>query len=174
VSGRLRAGRIRWDATDGTGELVFDMNSFVADTEEARKYVGLSGTTDPDTQRKVTENMRGAEVLNVAEFPTARFQIKSIRKLQQASRRGLPLFQLDGDFTLQRATRPIQVVTEAEQKSGWIHLRGSFSIRQSDFGMTPYSRALGTVGVADELQIWGDLWIAQQRMAIRAPAGNVR
>ncbi len=174
VSGRLQAGRIRWGAADGAGELVFDMNSFVADTEEARKYVGLSGTTDADTQRKVTENMRGVDVLNVRQYPTARFQIKSIQKLQQVSRRGLPLYQLQGDFTLQQATRPIQVVAEAEQKAGWLHVRGSFSIRQSEFGMTPYSRAFGAVGVADELQIWGDLWVAQQRMAVRASAGSVR
>ena len=143
------------------------MGSFVADTDDARKYIGLSGTTDADTQRKVTQNMLSVDVLDVRQFPTAKFRIKSIRKLDQTSRRGLPQYVLDGDFTLQSATRPIQVLADAESQDGWIHLRGGFSIQQTDYGMTPYSRAFGAVGVADQLQIWGDLWIAQQRVAIR-------
>jgi hypothetical protein len=41
-------------------------------------------------------------------------------------------------------------------------LRGNFTILQSDFGITPYKAALGAVGVADELKIWGDIWIATE------------
>ena len=172
VEGRLKSGHIRWDETQGSGELTFDMPSFVADTDGARKYVGLSGTTDPATQQKVTANMLSAEVLNVREFPTARFEIKSIEKLERPSRRGLPQYRLSGDFTLQSVTRPIQVMTEAEHQAGWLHLRGGFTMLQTDFGMTPYSRGFGAIGVADALQIWGDLWIAEQRMAIRPESGS--
>ena len=38
VQGKLKSGRLR---SVGGGELVFDMASFVADTTEAREYVGL-------------------------------------------------------------------------------------------------------------------------------------
>ena len=104
---------------------------------KTHKYVGLSGTTDPGTQQKVTANMLSADVLNVREFPTARFQLKTIEKLDRPSRHGLPQYRLLGDFTLQGVTRPIQVVAEVEQNSGWLHLRGGFTMLQSDFGMTP-------------------------------------
>lgn len=174
VEGRLQSGHVRWDVARGDGDMVFDMQSFRADTDEARKYVGLSGTTDPGTQQKVTANMLGADVLNVREFPTARFHIKTIEQLDQKSRRGLSQYRLLGDFTLQSVTRPIQVVAETEQQGGWLHLRGGFSILQTDFGMTPFSRAFGAIGVADQLQIWGDLWIAQQRMAIRPQPATAR
>jgi hypothetical protein len=39
-------------------------------------------------------------------------------------------------------------------------LRGKCSIRQTDFGITPYSTGLGVIGVADELVIHADIWIA--------------
>jgi hypothetical protein len=41
-----------------------------------------------------------------------------------------------------------------------MRLQGSFSILQSDYGITPFSKALGAVGVADRLTISGDLRVA--------------
>ena len=46
-----------------------------------------------------------------------------------------------------------------EPKKGWHHLRGRFAIKQSDFKIAPYSTGLGAIGVADELTIFGDLWV---------------
>jgi hypothetical protein len=43
-----------------------------------------------------------------------------------------------------------------------VHLRGRFSLVQSQFGITPYSTALGAIGVADELKVWGDLWVVKK------------
>ena len=51
-------------------------------------------------------------------------------------------------------------MTEATPATGFVHLHGKFTILQTDFGITPYSKAFGTIGVADSLTIWGDLWIA--------------
>ena len=61
---------------------------------------------------------------------------------------------------LHGATRKVKVVAEATPATGYIHLRGNFTILQTDYGITPYSKAFGTIGVADSLTIWGDLWIA--------------
>jgi hypothetical protein len=46
-----------------------------------------------------------------------------------------------------------------EVKDGWHHLRGKFAIRQTDFGIKPYTKAFGAVGIKDELVIQGDLWV---------------
>jgi polyisoprenoid-binding protein YceI len=72
----------------------------------------------------------------------------------------LPQYQINGDFTLHGMTRSITVVADADEKSEWTHLRGSFSILQSEYGITPFSKAFGTVGVADRLEIYGDFRIA--------------
>lgn len=163
VVGQVKQGRIGLDVPQNSGQIVFDMATFAADPDVARQYIGLSGTTDVSTQQQVNANMLGASVLDVAHYPTATFQIKSVQQLPQPSQRGLPQYQLNGDFTLHGTTQPIQVVADAEEQNGWIHLRGGFSILQTQYGITPFTKAFGALGVTDQLQIWGDLWLAKDR-----------
>lgn len=170
VIGQIKRGHIDLAAPRDPGGLEFDMATFVADTPEARKFVRLPGETDASTQQQVNANMKGPDVLAVTRYPTSTFVIKQIAKLDKPSQRNLPQYQLNGDFTLHGVTKPIQVVAEAEEQSGWVHLRGGFTMLQTQFGITPFTKAFGAVGVADQVTIWGDLWIAKQRqVASRAP-----
>ena len=172
VEGRLKSGTLRMDGSPNFGELVFDMTSFVADGPNARKYIGLGGTTDPSTQSKVTANMVGPDVLDVRRYPTAKFAITAITPLKDKSRRGLPQYRIDGQFTLCSKTRHIQITADAEPKDGWLQLRGGFPIQQTHYGITPYSIGFGAVGVADRLQIWGDLWVAHPNSVAKQPTGS--
>ncbi len=169
VVGQLKQGRIRLDVPDNFGELVFDLASFTADSDEARRFVGLQGSTDANTQQQVNANMRGPQVLDVAKFTTASFKVKTIRPLSQPSSRGLPQYELTGDFSLHGVTRPIQVIADLEEQNGWLHLRGGFSMLQSQFGITPFTKAFGAVGVADQISVWGDFWISKQRQVAERP-----
>lgn len=157
IEGRILSGHI--NVASQSGDVVFDMRSFQADTPAARKYVGLEGETDAATQQKVQANMVGADILNVADYPTARFVIKSIVPVKAHSSRGLPQIQLTGNFELHGTTRAINVVAEVNERKGWTNLRGSFRIKQTDYGITPFSKAFGVIGIADELVIYGDLWV---------------
>ena len=74
--------------------------------------------------------------------------------------RGLPAYELVGEFTLCGRTKPLRVIVDAEMAKGWLHVRGAFNIKQTEYGITPYSMALGAIGVADTLRIDGDLFIA--------------
>ena len=170
VVGLLKRGRIALDQAQGGGELVFDMQSFDADSDEARRFFGLAGSTEASTRQQVNANMHGAAVLDTQTHRTATFKIKSVTKLAQPSRRGWPQYQLDGDFTLRGATNPVRVIADAEPKGDWLHVRGGFSILQSSYGIQPFKKAFGAVGVADRLDIWGDLWIAQR--PIQVPAAS--
>jgi hypothetical protein len=174
VVGQLKQGRINLAAAQGAGgSLVFDMASFTADTPEARKFVGLEQSNESKTQQHMVDsNMHGSGVLDVARFPTATFTIKQIKKLEQPSQRKLPQVELDGDFTLHGVTRPIQVVAEVEDKDQWMHLMGGFKMLQTQFGITPFKKALGAVGVTDQLTVWGDLWIAKQRLTAAPTAAH--
>lgn len=160
VEANLSASTLVLGATENAGKLVFDMTSFDADTPAARKYVGLSGTTDEGTRSAVNKNMKESAVLNVNQYPTATFDVASAKATGQTSRQGLPVYQLDGQFTLHGAKRPLSVTVEVEQARGWLHVRGNFNIKQTSFGITPYSKAFGAIGVADELKIYGDLFVA--------------
>jgi polyisoprenoid-binding protein YceI len=145
------------------------MSSFAADTPEARKFVGLEGTTDDSTQQQVNTNMRGAAVLDVAKYPAATFVIRQVTKLPKPGPHGETQIQLTGDFSLHGTSRPIQVVAEVQEQNGWTHLRGGFTMLQSQFGITPFTKALGAVGVTDQLSVWGDIWIAKQRQVAALP-----
>lgn len=155
VSGLLQAGRVALGAADQAGTLVFDMRSFTADTNEARKALGLSGETDASTQKQVQANMTGPDVLDVARHPTATFQIRSALPTKQQVQGRPPVYELLGAFTLHGVAREVMIPVEVEQQGEWLRLRGMFVIKQTDFGMKPYKKLGGVVGVADELRITG-------------------
>ncbi|MGD9632670.1 MAG: YceI family protein [Pirellulales bacterium] len=172
VIGQLLPSKLQLGATQNAGRLDFDLRTFSADDDAARKYVGLEGATAPATRQEVNANMLGAAVLDVGHFPAASFVVRSAQRLPQPSQRGLVQYQLDGDFTFHGVTRPLSVVAEAEEQGGWTKLRGGFRLVQSQFGITPFSKAFGAVGVADEVKVYGDLWIAKERQVMAATASR--
>jgi polyisoprenoid-binding protein YceI len=159
VSGLLQAGRVVLGAAEQAGALVFDMRSFTADTAEARKALGLPGETDDSTQKQVQANMTGPDVLDVARHPTATFQIRSALSAKQQVSGRPPVYELSGAFTLHGVTREVMIPVEVEQRGEWLRLRGMFVIKQTDFGMKPYKKLGGVVGVADELRITGTILV---------------
>lgn len=162
VVGAVKSGSIDLGAAQNAGEIVFDMRTFTADTPEARRYIGLQGTTDASTRQQVTANMLGADVLNVGRFPTATFKIHSAVLTKNKSRSGKPQYQLDGKFTLHGVTQPLRLFAEADEVQGKVHLRGSFAIFQTSFGIRPFSKAFGAVGVTNQLTIHGDIWLGKK------------
>ncbi len=156
IEGRLKSGRLQLGANQDAGELVFDMASFDADTNAARRYIGLAGATDAGTRREVNANMRGPSVLDVRRFPTATFAIASAVRGQQPGRRGVP-YTLTGKFTLHGTSRALTLQVEVEEKEGGARVAGSFPLIQTHYGITPFSKAFGAVGVADRLTVHGDL-----------------
>lgn len=163
VEGKLKSGTIHLNRREEAGELVFDMATFTADTDAARQYVGLESTTDADEQKDVTATMRGKGVLNAAEFPTATFVIDSAPLLVEKTEKGEAQYQLEGELTLRDKTNPLKVIAAVvEEKEGRIRLQGEFRIKQSEYGIKPYSAAGGLVAVADELRIFGDIWLTRE------------
>jgi hypothetical protein len=162
VVGRVRDGVIHLGAAQNAGRVVADLTSFAADLEYARKLLGLPGESDADTQKKVNANMLGREVLDVLHFPTATGDITSARLLPQPSANGLPQYLLEGELTLHGVTKKMSVVAEALEQNGWVRLRGHVSLKQSDFGMQPYTAMLGAIGVADQLELYGEAYIVKE------------
>ncbi|MCA9230282.1 MAG: YceI family protein [Planctomycetales bacterium] len=170
VLGKLASGTVRLGVSENAGSLVFNMASFVADVEQARKFLRMEPDTDQATRAKVTANMIGPHVLDVAKFPTAMFNIQSTHQLPQPSKRGLAIYEFQGIFTLHGQSRPIKFPVEVEQRGTWTRLMGNFSLLQTDYGIKPFTTALGAIGVADRLTIYGDLWVANTANPVKANA----
>ena len=119
----------------------------------------LEVLTPPDTAeiRKVTEAMR-TEVLHVDKYPEMTFAADSL-----LARNGKMELQLA--LSMEGTTRRVPVTAEVTLGSDSIRARGSFTAKQTDFGIKPYSGGpAGTVKVADRVTFCFDL------LAVRGPA----
>ena len=168
IVGRLASGRVILDAPQNAGQLVFDMQSLLADTPEARKALGLAGETDASTRKQTTANMLGPDVLDVARHPTATFDIESALRPERPVKGAKPTVDLVGTFTLHGVARKVVIPAEVGAAGRVLRLIGSFRIKQTDFGIKPYKKLGGVVGVTDELVIHGDIRIAATPVAGRA------
>jgi hypothetical protein len=168
IVGRLVSGRVILDAPQNAGQLVFDMPSLLADTPEARKALGLAGETAASTRKQTTANMLGPDVLDVARHPTATFDIESAIRSRRPVNGAKPTVDLVGTFTLHGVARKVVIPAEVGAAGRLLRLIGSFRLKQADFGMKPYEKLGGVVGVADELVIHGDIRIAATPVAGQA------
>lgn len=161
VVGQLQSGQLLLGQQQRAGELVFDMSSFDADGDAARKYVGLKGTTDQNTRQQVNDNMRSAAVLNIAKFATASFTIDSATPIPPQPGDKVAYYLLKGSLTLCGAAQPLALKCEVIPVGNVLRVRTGFVLKQSDYGIKPFTKAFGAVGVADEMKIYGELVVAR-------------
>jgi polyisoprenoid-binding protein YceI len=111
----------------------------------------VTGKGDPPKDvPKVQEKMTSPAVLDVERRPTITFRSTRIAVRE---RRGTAVDLLvTGDLTLLGATKPLTVPVHAEFTTNTVTARGTMSIKQSDYGITPISVG-GVVAVKDELTI---------------------
>lgn len=159
IIGRIQDGALQF-APQSAGKIVFDMTSFQADTEDARRYLNLPGQTDAGTQREVNQNMLGRDVLDVKHHPTATFAVDSLQLVKAKAGKDNPQYELSGEFTLHGVSRKLKIIAEGtEEQEGYLHLKGRFALKQTNYGIKPFQKAFGAVGVADVLYVYGDLWV---------------
>lgn len=96
---------------------------------------------------QVQTRMLGPEVLDVTQFPAIRFESTTVEGTQ------LDGWTVRGQLTLHGQTQPVTVKVVFDHG----HYRGSASLKQTDFGITPISIAGGTVKVKDEVSIEFDI-----------------
>jgi polyisoprenoid-binding protein YceI len=120
----------------------------------------LEVLTPPDTAeiRQVTEAMR-EDVLYVEKYPEMIFAADSLQ-----ARSGKMELQLA--VTMNGVTRKVPVTADVTIGSDSVRATGSFTVKQTDFGIKPYSGGpAGTVKVADRLTFCFDL------VGVRGPEG---
>jgi len=101
---------------------------------------------------EVQKVMQGDRVLDIARFPTIVFVSRRVAITLQAT--GSADVVVDGDLTLHAVTRPIRVRASVLLGAGGrMTARGSFVLKQTDFGMVPVTAMGGTIRVKDELDI---------------------
>ncbi len=129
----------------------------------------LEVLTPPDTAeiRKVTEAMR-TEVLHVDRYPEMTFAADSLNA--RSGKMEFPLL-----VTMEGKTRKVPVTADVTIGSDSIRATGSFTVKQTDFGIKPFSGGpAGSVKVADRVTFCFDLLARREAavVAARQPAAQ--
>jgi len=114
---------------------------------DARKMRVLDPDTSADKRAEIQHTMEGASVLDVEKFPEISYQSTTVTS------RGENHWEVRGDLTLHGQKQPIAVAVTLQDG----HYRGSASLKQTAFGITPVRIAGGTVKVKDEVKIEFDI-----------------
>jgi polyisoprenoid-binding protein YceI len=139
------SGRVTFDPADwqhASVSLEFDASALRVTGK------GDSPTDVPEVQRV----MLSGQVLDVTRFPTIAFQSRRVSVTARTATSADVL--IEGDMVLHGTTRPMTIrAAVALDAGGRVTARGSFSLKQTEFGMVPVTAVGGTVRVKDELDI---------------------
>jgi polyisoprenoid-binding protein YceI len=110
---------------------------------DARKLRVLDPEVSEGTRAQIQDTMQGIQVLDVVHFSEIRFQSTAVEP------KGPDHWIVHGSLALHGKDRPVAVEVTLKGE----HYRGSATLKQTDFGITPVTVAGGTVKVKDEVKI---------------------
>jgi YceI-like domain len=127
-------------------QLLIPVSTLVVDDPVARAAAGPDFEDPvPESARDGTrKNLLRPEVLDAAQFPDVTVRAGGFGGTWQA-----PVAQ--AEVTLKGVTRRVEVALDLNDAGGTLTARGTFRLRQTEFGMVPFSVAGGAIQVADEI-----------------------
>jgi polyisoprenoid-binding protein YceI len=143
-----------------TGRLVYRAGTRASFLRLTVPTESLEVLTPPDTAeiRKVTEAMR-TEVLHVDKYPEMTFAADSLGASSGK-------MEMELTLTIEGTTRKVPVTVDVTIGSDTIRATGTFTAKQTDFGIKPFSGGpAGTVKVADRVTFCFDL-VAVRSLAV--------
>jgi polyisoprenoid-binding protein YceI len=134
----------RWDGTlhlDGDEPTASTATVSVDPTsiEVVEATGGITGLTTRD-RRTIDRNIR-QDVLKTARYRDLTFASRSVDGAG-------PVYEVAGDMTITGRTRPVDVTVRIDGGD----LIATSRIRQSDFGIRPYSSMAGTIRLRDDVE----------------------
>ena len=141
--------------------------------QEVRVDVRIDASTLHDHVARLAQKSRdhvdrvtaGPQVLDSEHYREIRFHGESASaRGEGAGLQGV----LHGTLSLHGTTRPLDIPFHAGAEAPGYRVSGSARFRQTDFGITPFSTAGGTIGVDDEIQVDFELALAPAA----APGGS--
>ena len=133
------------------GKVVADSEQLARSTLELSIDAASLRVTGKDEPAKdvpeVQAAMLGPQCLDVARFPSIRFVSKSVSAGADARD-----VTIRGELTLHGVTRAIAIPVRLEVAPDSLNATGTTTLRQTDFGIKPISKA-GVVNVKDELAL---------------------
>ena len=143
---RLTIAMRSWQATTQwnsgepvSAELTVDAGSL----EVVRGEGGLTPLSGPE---KILVRSNALRSLGARRFPRITFAAKTIEKTEEG-------YRLTGALTIHGKTREQTVEVRTDDLDGSWWLSSETTVRQSEFGIKPYSQLLGSLKVADDVTV---------------------
>jgi polyisoprenoid-binding protein YceI len=141
---RLTIAMTRWQATVSwagaepvSAELAVETDSF----EVLRGEGGLKALSGPE---KILVRSSALKSLDASRFPEIRFSADIINKTDDG-------YRLTGDLQIRGKSREQVIDLRTEDLGDSWRMSAESSVRQSDYGIKPYSLLMGSVQVADDV-----------------------
>ena len=133
-------------------EIRLALNDLVVDDPAVRLETGgnFSGSRTPSDIEGTRANMLGDRGFDAERYPWVRLSSTSVEG-------DWPMLIAQVEVTLHGVTRSLPVSLRVHHDEKQLTASGSFVLRQSDFGMTPFSALGGLMAVQDEVSILFEL-----------------
>lgn len=128
--------------------LKLPVKSFEVDRAEARAAAGADFTSKPSANdiKGTTEHMLGPGTLDADKYPEVTIQSASISG-------DLPKAEMTVRINLHGTVRDVKVAVTVSRDGDDLTAAGDFELRQTEFGITPFSAVGGALQVADTLKV---------------------
>lgn len=148
ISARDFSGNVEFDPSfpnQSSISLTVKTNSLKVDEPEFRKRYIVGDTISLEDIEKTEVNMKSASQLNVAKFPEIVFKSTNITHTSANN------YQVTGQMTIRGVTKTISFVATVAYDGSFFTGKAEIKIKQTDFGIEPYSVLLGSIKNKDEL-----------------------
>lgn len=136
------SGRIQMPADESKASAELDA--------ESKSFVNIDKSMS-DFERGGFHKVLHEEVLASKQHPTIKFRSTSITNVQKSGENRS--FTLHGDLTLRGVTKRVAFPVKVTISGNQLRATGEEHIKQTDFGITPYSGGLGTIKIGDQLKV---------------------
>lgn len=143
VTVKTFSGRVQLSAGDESKAVV----EVEAETKSFMNIDKNMSSFERDGFQKILLN----DVLESDRFPNIKFRSVSLTDIRPTGEGRS--FTLNGDLTLHGVTRRVSFPVTVIIKDGQLRATGEEKIRQTDFGMKPYSGGLGSIKIGDEMNV---------------------
>jgi len=118
---------------------------------DAQSLIVLDKKPSEEDKKKIFNSMH-KEVLESAKYQKITFKSVSVSDVKQTGNDAYS-FLVNGDLTLRGVTKRIAVPVAATVTLQEIRAIGKYTLKQTDYGIRPYSAAGGTIKVKDEVVV---------------------
>jgi len=133
-------GSVGWaDSAPVSAELVVEVDSF----EVLRGEGGVKGLSGPE---KVLEKSNALKSLDAGRYPEIRFAADAVDKTDDG-------YRLTGKLQIRGKSRAHVIDLRTEDLGDAWRISAESCVRQTDYGVKPYSLLMGSVRVADEVSV---------------------